>query len=84
MKKSELSKENDQIFISSRLVLHLQLTSRSLEFLPGLFPGFSRSVLEPSALAQLASGGALSLFIRRGVSSTAPYHLISLELKPLI
>lgn len=43
MKKSELSKmnqENDQIFISSRLVLHLQLTSKSIKFIPGLFPGF--------------------------------------------
>lgn len=60
MEKSEVStayKENDQLFISSCLVLHLQLKA---EKFVSVAP---RSVLEPSAVAHLSCGVEVSVSI---------------------
>lgn len=81
MKKSEVSnthKEDDQLFISCRLFLHLQLITRSKKTRIAVVP---RSVRKPSAAPQLDSGGAGCVFImiRRLLNAAVSFDFIEMK-----
>lgn len=85
MKKSEVSnthKENDQLFISCRLFLHLQLITRSKKR-----GGCCSQVwAEAAAAPQLDSGGAACVFMssRRLPNATASPDFIEMKAMGLI